>query len=130
MSLQIEPPIYLNALVRDVQLAGGRIVVRDFPDQRSLLGLAEPVIHELYRPRSRVLFSDSKVMPIKGQLIVLPPQPEVSYMSDVRGDIISRKDGVLLGGGRMSQPNAWTLEPDEEARRQSMAQHIRVSSAE
>lgn len=129
MSLQIEPPIYLQALVRDFQLAGGRIVVRDFPDRRSLLGLAEPVIVNCTGLGAKVLFDDAKVVPVKGQLIVLLPQPEVGYMSDVRGDMVSRKDGVLLGGGRLSQPNVWTLEPDEDAKRQSMAQHIEFFGA-
>jgi glycine/D-amino acid oxidase-like deaminating enzyme len=74
------------------------------------------------------LFGDQKVIPIKGQLIVLPPQPEIDYMEDVGGDMVSRKDGVLLGGGRLSQPNAWTLEPDEGARRSAMLRHIEFFS--
>jgi glycine/D-amino acid oxidase-like deaminating enzyme len=127
MNLQIEPPIYLNALMRDFQLAGGRIVVRDFPDLRSLLALPEPVLMNCTGLGARSLFDDHKVIPIKGQLMVLPPQPEVDYMVDIVNDMVSRKDGVLLGG--LSEPNVWTLEPNEEARRRSMAENIKFFGA-
>jgi len=127
MSLQIEPPIYLNALMRDFQLAGGRIVVRDFPDLRSLLALSEPVIMNCTGLGARSLVDDQKVFPIKGQLMVLPPQPEIDYMTDIVHDMVSRKDGVLLGG--LSEPNVWTLEPNEEARRRSMAENIEFFGA-
>jgi D-amino-acid oxidase len=124
MNLQIEPPVYLNALTRDFQLAGGRIIVRDFADVSSVLALPEPVVVNCTGLGARSLFDDQTVNPVKGQLIVLPPQPEVDYMCDVKSDVVSRKDGVLLGGGRLSEPNSWTLEPDEQARRASMAEHI------
>lgn len=122
LSIQIEPPIYLNALMRDFQLAGGRIIVREFPDLRSLLALPEPVVMNCTGLGARSLFGDQKLFPTKGQLMVLPPQPEVDYMADIVRDMVSRKDGVLLGG--LSEPNVWTLEPNEEARRRSMAEHI------
>lgn len=120
--MQIEPPIYLNALMRDFQLAEGRIIVREFPDLRSLLTLPEPVVMNCTGLGARSLFGDQKLFPTKGQLMVLPPQPEVDYMADIVHDMVSRKDGVLLGG--LSEPNVWTLEPNEEARRRSMAEHI------
>jgi D-amino-acid oxidase len=124
MNLQIEPPIYLNALMRDFQLAGGRIVVREFADLRSLLALREPAIVNCAGLGAKALFGDSALNPVKGQLIVLPPQSEVDYMCDVKGDMVSRKDGILLGGGRLSEPGSWSLEPEEQARRSSMDQHI------
>ena len=40
-SMLIEPAIYLNALLRDFQLAGGRIVIRDFASAGELAGLRE-----------------------------------------------------------------------------------------
>ena len=122
MGIQIEPPIYLNALMRDFQLAGGRIVVHDFPDLRSLIALPEPVLMNCTGLGARSLFNDQELIPRKGQLMVLPPQPEVDYILAIVGDMVSRKDGILLGG--LSEPNVWTLEPNEEARRRSMARHI------
>src|SRR5262249_6277569 len=42
--LFIEPPTYLRALVRDVHIAGGRIVVREFASTADLATLGEPVV--------------------------------------------------------------------------------------
>ncbi len=119
MGLLIEPPIYLNALMRDFQLAGGRIVVRDFPDLRSVLALPEPVVVNCTGLGARSLFGDENVYPGKGQLMVFLPQPEVDYELEFM-DLVSRKDGLVLGGGGGGN-NVWTLEPNEEAGRQSMA---------
>lgn len=122
LTLLIEPPVFLNALMRDFQLAGGRIVVREFPDLRSLLALPEPVLMNCTGLGARSLFNDQELIPRKGQLTVLPPQPEVDYIADIAGDMVSRKDGVLLGG--TSEPNVWTLEPNQDAMRGVMASHM------
>lgn len=122
LTLLIEPPVFLNALMRDFQMAGGRIVVCEFPDLRSLLALREPVLVNCTGLGARSLFNDERVFPRKGQLTVLPPQPEVDYISDIAGDMVSRRDGVLLGG--TSEPNVWTLEPNQDAMRRVMKSHM------
>src|ERR1017187_7322163 len=43
-SVLIEPAIYLNALIRDFQLAGGKIAIREFRSVRELTGLRETLI--------------------------------------------------------------------------------------
>jgi hypothetical protein len=128
MGLLIEPPIYLNALTRDFQVAGGRIVVRDFPDLRSVLALSEPVVVNCSGLGARSLFSDENMYPGKGQLLVFLPQPEVDYELEFM-DLASRKDGLVLGGGGGGNRDDWTLEPNEEAGRESMARAIGVFSA-
>jgi glycine/D-amino acid oxidase-like deaminating enzyme len=128
MGLLIEPPIYLNALTRDFQIAGGRIVVRDFPDLRSVLALSEPVVVNCSGLGSRSLFSDENMYPGKGQLLVFVPQSEVDYELEFM-DLVSRKDGLVLGGGGGGNRNDWTLEPNEEAGRKSMASAIEFFSA-
>jgi hypothetical protein len=118
----------LNALTRDFQLAGGRIVVRDFPDLRSVLALSEPVVVNCSGLGSRSLFSDENMYPGKGQLLVFLPQPEVDYELEFM-DLVSRKDGLVLGGGGGGNRNDFTLEPNEEAGRQSMARAFEFFSA-
>lgn len=99
-SMLIEPAIYLNALVRDFQISGGRIVIREFHALDEVAALRESVIYNCTGLGARTLFGDHELTPIKGQLVFLLPQPEVEYMTVGPGDIymFPRHDGVLLGG--------------------------------
>lgn len=99
-SMLIEPAIYLNALMRDFFIAGGRIVVREFGDARELMSLGENLIFNCTGLGAGKLFGDTELMPVKGQLAFLLPQPEVEYMTVGPGDIymFPRHDGILLGG--------------------------------
>ena len=65
------------------------------------------------------LFGDHDVVPIKGQLTILEPQPGVDYaVKSTTEDLymFARQDGVVLGGSH--QRGDWTLvpDPDEAAR--------------
>ena len=99
-SMLIEPAIYLNALIRDFELAGGRIVIREFHSARELAALRESLIFNCTGLGARTLFADSTMMPIKGQLVFLLPQPEIDYMTIGPNGIymFPRHDGILLGG--------------------------------
>src|SRR5688500_1158236 len=114
----IEPAIYLAAIVRDVHAAGGQMVVRDL-SRGAVAALNEPVILNCTGLGSAELFGDSELVPIKGQLTILDPQPGVDYaVKSTVEDLymFSRRDGVVLGGSH--QRGEWTLapDPDEAAR--------------
>jgi glycine/D-amino acid oxidase-like deaminating enzyme len=114
-SLKIEPRTYLDALVSDVRQAGGRIVVRRFADLTELATLGEPVIVNCTGLGSRALFGDEELIPIKGQLTVLKPQPEVRYRATAGGiGMMPRSDGIVLGNSQVR--GDWSLEPDEALR--------------
>lgn len=99
-SMLIEPAIYLSALMRDYRLAGGKIVMREFRSLRELTGLGEALIFNCTGLGARTLFGDTELVPVKGQLVFLLPQPEVNYMTIGPGEIymFPRHDGVVLGG--------------------------------
>ena len=118
--MQVQPQIYLNALMRDFQLAGGEIVVRDFPNLVALLTLSEPGIMNCTGLGAKALFGDEELFPIKGQYMILLPQPEVDYGGY---HLIPRDDGLLVGGATV-EPGVWTLEPNEELRRLRMNRAI------
>ena len=136
-SMRIEPSIYLDAMVRDVILFGGRIVIRTFDTPRDLMVLSEPVIVNCTGLGSRGLFGDDELMPVKGQLTVLVPQPEVNYRTSgglrraPEGQIgihmMPRTDGIALGG--TAERAVWTLEPNEEARRRVVDGHVELFAA-
>jgi glycine/D-amino acid oxidase-like deaminating enzyme len=63
--------------------------------------------------------------PIKGQLTVLLPQPEVDYAVLYRGlYMFSRRDGVLLGGTH--EEGEWSLEPNLAAKQRLLEGHARL----
>jgi D-amino-acid oxidase len=138
-TIRIEPSIYLDALVRDFQLWGGHIVIRTFETPRDLMTLREPIIVNCAGLGARDLFGDQELVPLKGQLTVLVPQPEVNYHTQggLRAQperpgslpihMMPRTDGIALGG--TSQRGVWTLEPDEDERKRVVDSHIEVFSA-
>jgi glycine/D-amino acid oxidase-like deaminating enzyme len=114
---------------------GGRIVNRKFDTPRDLMSLSEPVIVNCTGLGSRMLFEDQEVIPLKGQLTHFVPQPEINYQtaSDVRNTalrggigihMMPRSDGLALGG--TSERDVWTLEPNDEARKEIVNQHIQL----
>lgn len=111
-SMLIEPAIYLAALQRDFMIAGGRVIVRDFHESRDLMALKEDLIFNCTGLGARDLFHDNELIPVRGQLTFLLPQPEVQYMTSGPGDIymFPRHDGILLGGSH--EHDNWNLEPD------------------
>jgi D-amino-acid oxidase len=122
MTMFIEPPVYLNALLRDFLLAGGRIETREFRAREELLGLAEPVIVNCTGLGSRALFGDKELGPIKGQLVFLLPQTEIEYIV-IAGHayMFPRRDGILLGGS--FEHDNWNLEPDPEVTARILEEH-------
>jgi glycine/D-amino acid oxidase-like deaminating enzyme len=98
-TMLIEPATYLSALLRDFYLAGGKIVVKPFRSREELLSLSEPVVLNCTGLGARELFKDENLIPVRGQLEVLLPQPEIDYCY-LFGSIymFPRRDGVILGG--------------------------------
>lgn len=89
----------LNQLIKDVQIAGGRIMVRDFATPADIAALPENLIFNCTGLGSRALFGDTGLVPVRGQLAVLLPQPEIRYAYNGRmGYMFPRPDGILCGG--------------------------------
>ena len=134
--MRIEPSIYLDALVSDVLASGGRIVIRKFDTPRDLIALEENVIVNCTGLGARALFGDQELMPLKGQLIVLIPQEEVTYGTNggVRNSppgvfvhMMPRRDGIILGG--TSERDVWTTEINDAERRRVVDGHIQLFSS-
>jgi D-amino-acid oxidase len=132
-ALSIEPSIYLDALVRDFLMFGGRIVIRKFDTPRDLMSLTEPVIVNCTGLGSFTLFDDKELVPIKGQLTVMVPQPEVRYRASGRtpsGDNATmnpRSDGIVVGN--LQDPGNWSLEVDEGVRQRNVDAAIEFFNA-
>lgn len=98
--LVIEPSIYLRALMDDFRSAGGSVVVTRFESLRDIAQLHERVAFNCTGLGARTLVGDSEMKPARGQLVVLPPQPDVDYTL-YHGPfyyMVPRQDGIILGG--------------------------------
>jgi hypothetical protein len=72
---------------------------------------------------ARTLFGDDTMFPVKGQLTVLIPQPEVDYACRT----MPRRDGIALG--TTQERNVATLEPNLEAQQRIVDAVIKFYSA-
>jgi len=124
-NLAIEPNTYLDALVDDFLAAGGRIVIRKFDAPRDLAALPEPVVVNCTGLGSFSLFDDKELVPIKGQLTHVVPQPEVNYRVGARlpdganAGINPRSDGLIVGNSQ--EVGVWSLEPNPEILARNLA---------
>ena len=123
-TMLIEPSIYLSALLRDFYIAGGRVVVKEFRNRREIARLREQVVFNCTGLGSRELFDDQELEPVRGQLEVLLPQPEIDYCYLSSGYMFPRRDGIILGG--TWDHGNWSLEPDAEQANGILETHTEI----
>ena len=94
-----------------------------------LLGLSEPVLVNCTGLGAKALFGDEELHPIKGQLTVLLPQPEIDYAMTDGGELymMPRRDGIILGGTH--EEDAWSLEPSDSETRRMIDGHTKFFNA-
>lgn len=102
VTMLIEPATFLRRVTDDYFQAGGQFVVRDFADRADVLSLSEPVIFNCTGLGAATLFGDTELTPVKGQLLFLPPDLDVDYLTVGGGEgllyMFPRSDALVLGG--------------------------------
>jgi D-amino-acid oxidase len=127
-AMYVETGRYLRQLTEDVQTAGGRIEVRRFATPADIATLPETLVFNCTGIGARELFGDSELVPVRGQLAVLLPQPEVRYAaSGDWGYMFPRADGILLGG--TFERGVWDTTPDPADIARILASHKRFFAA-
>ena len=128
-TMLIEPPTYLNAMLTDFRIGGGAVRVKRFDNVSQLQQLTEPVIFNCTGLGARALFDDQELGPVKGQLTVLLPQPEVNYMALMEDGLymFPRTDGILLGG--TFEKGEWSLSVNEMAKARVLQGHAKFFSS-
>lgn len=121
-TMLIEPSTYLPELLAEVQGAGGGIVIREMEALPHLLALPHPILFNCTGLGAKPLCADPELIPIKGQLTFLVPQPAVDYnlLTDELY-MFPRTDGILLGG--TYEKNNWDPAPDLARRDHILSAH-------
>jgi D-amino-acid oxidase len=93
-----------------------------------VLALPEPCVVNCTGLGAAALFGDEELTPVKGQLSVLLPQPEVDYAA-LADDLymFPRSDGIILGGTH--ERGVWTTEPDLAVQEKILARHAALFGA-
>ena len=124
-TMMVEPAIYLQAALEDFLTAGGKLAVRRFEAPAQVAALAEPVVFNCTGLGAKALFGDAELMPVKGVLVVLLPQPEVTYnVIGGGGYMFPRRDGIILGG--TFDRGDWSLEPEPEQVARILREHAEL----
>src|SRR3954454_759230 len=127
-TMYVETGRYLRQMTRDVQIAGGRIEVRKFATPADIAALPETLVFNCTGLGSRDLFGDQLLTPIRGQLAILEPQPEIRYAAQGNfGYMFPRADGILLGG--TFERGVWDATPQRADIANIIAGHKRFFSS-
>ena len=110
---------YSRQMVTDFLIAGGKIETMEFRTPADLTRLPEKVVIHATGYGARALWKDETLVPVRGQIAWLIPQPEVTYGLNYRNlNIVSRRDGIVIqdvGNGEMTGYNEDNEVPDRGA---------------
>jgi len=103
--LQFNIADYAHTLMMDFLSAGGRFAHAEFHTLGEVSRLKEKVVINCTGYGARELCKDESIVPVRGQIGWLIPQPEVDYGLYYDGvNVVSRRDGIvvqMLEGGDM-----------------------------
>ena len=129
VTMLIEPSVFLRRTMSDIREAGGRFEVRDFRDRAEVLALDEPVIFNCTGLGAAALFGDTELTPVRGQLVFVPPDERLDYLTVGGGEgvlyMFPRPDGILLGG--TFERGASHLTADQATTDRILREHSRIA---
>lgn len=123
-SLTFNVADYSRQLVNDFLVEGGKIERVEFHEPSELRGVTEKVAINATGYGARALWKDESIVPVRGQIAWLIPQPEVNYGVSYKGvNVIGRRDGIVVqdvGKGDMEGYKDDSEAPDRAAAESSM----------
>ena len=99
---------YSRQLVNDFLVEGGKIEHVEFHAPAELSQLAQKVVINATGYGARALWSDESIVPVRGQIAWLIPQPEVNYgviYKDI--NILARRDGIVVQSGVLGEMDGY-----------------------
>jgi glycine/D-amino acid oxidase-like deaminating enzyme len=110
---------YSRQLLNDFLLEGGKIERVELHTPSELSQIPQKVIINATGYGARALWKDESIVPVRGQIAWLIPQPELNYGLMYRGVfMLPRRDGIVVqstGNGEMEGYNDANEVPDRAA---------------
>ena len=126
-TMYVEVGRYMAQLTDDVLRGGGQIRVRRFAEPAQIVELPERLVFNCTGLGARALFGDEELGPVRGQIAILPPQPEVRYAYTLpAGYMFPRNDGIILGG--TFEHGEWSTAAEPATIQHILAAHQRLQS--
>lgn len=123
---------YQRLLCSDFLAAGGTIEQREFHVPHEFTTLPQKTIVNCPGYGARALLNDESIVPVRGQLTRLIPQPEVTYGLGYKGVyVVPRRDGIVLqnlGIGEAQGYNDTATDPDWDEAQRSVLTIAELSS--
>jgi glycine/D-amino acid oxidase-like deaminating enzyme len=99
-SLTFNIASYSRQLVTDFLIEGGRIEKVEFHSPAELSQLAQKVVINATGYGARALWKDDSIVPVRGQIAWLIPQPDANYGVIYNGvNMLARRDGIVVQAG-------------------------------
>jgi glycine/D-amino acid oxidase-like deaminating enzyme len=96
-SLTFNVAAYSRQLLTDFLIAGGKIETVEFHTPAELSRLTQKAIINATGYGARALWNDESIVPVRGQIAWLIPQPEVNYGIFYRNVmLLGRRDGIVV----------------------------------
>jgi glycine/D-amino acid oxidase-like deaminating enzyme len=107
-SMTFNVAAYSRTLMDEFHLAGGRIEVREFHEPQELTTLQQKIVINCTGYGARALWHDESIIPVRGQIAWLIPQPDVTYGLNFEGlNVLARRDGIVLQLMQQGDATGW-----------------------
>jgi D-amino-acid oxidase len=107
-SLTFNVADYSRQLMTDFLIEGGKIEAVQFHSPGELSGLTQKVVINCTGYGARALWKDESVIPVRGQIAWLIPQPEVNYGLQFGNlNILARRDGIVVQSQEQGEATGW-----------------------
>lgn len=99
---------YGHTLMNDFFIAGGQFRRADFRTPGQIAALGKKVVINCTGYGARALWKDDTLVPVRGQIARLIPQPEVRYGLVYRGVLtVPRRDGMVVQSFAAGEMQGW-----------------------
>jgi glycine/D-amino acid oxidase-like deaminating enzyme len=121
-SLTFNIAAYFKQLLNEYFTEGGRIQMTEFHSPSELAALSQRTIVNSTGYGARALWKDESIVPVRGQIAWLIPQPDVHYGLQYKGVyILGRRDGIVVQDGGIGEMEGYNDANELPDRKQAEA---------